>query len=108
MHTEVAPRGLLAQEIRSFDALALLVGLLKHGKFGRGSDTASVDLSSVAKAHREAFVEAYPEESVPPKGHWAFHLGPQLQRDGMTIDCFVGERHNKFVNLAAQAVTNTV
>ena len=58
LFTEVAPHGLLAQEIRSFDALALLVGLVKHCKFGRGSDTASVDLPRVAKSHRDAFVEA--------------------------------------------------
>ena len=105
--TEVAPRGHLAQEIRSYDALELLVGLVKNGKFGRHADTASVDLSNVAKAHQDAFVEAYPDARVPPKGHWQFHLGPQLQRDGMTIDCFVGERQNKLVKSCAQTIANT-
>ena len=105
--TEVTPRGHLAQEIQSYDALELLVGLVKNGKFGRHADTASVDLSNVAKAHQDAFVEAYPDARVPPKGHWQFHLGPQLQRDGMTIDCFVGERHNKLVKSCAQTIANT-
>ena len=66
--------------------------------------TASIVFSA---AHAAEFQAAYPSAGTVPKGHWGFHLAPQLLRDGLTIDCFVGERQNHLMKQCAESVSNT-
>ena len=82
---DVADNAALATVVgRTVDHFGGLDGLVNNGMFGLTVDTDSVDRSNVAKAHQDAFVEAYHDASAPPNGHWNFHVGPQLQRYGIT------------------------
>ena len=101
------PRGILEKEIRSFAALALIYAFVKEGKFGRDLRATASGLDAVFAEHAKRFNDAYPGAGVIPKGHWGFHLAPQLLRDGYSIDCFVGERQNSIMKDCAQSIKNT-
>ena len=94
--------------VRSFAALARVVGLLQRAKDGeRVGDELAVALYD----HAQVFHAAYGAAEgfrYPPKWHVARHIPSQIHRDGFLIDCFVCERYHTFIKLAADSVRNTV
>ena len=107
LESVVAPLNTLEAEIASFRAFALILALVKNGKFGRDIDRTAADLLEVFRQHAERFAEAYPDRNQLPKGHWGFHLARQLLRDGFILDCFTGERQNGLLKRTATTVLNT-
>ena len=107
LESVVAPLNTLEAEIASFRAFALILALVKNGKFGRDIDRTAADLLEVFRQHAERFAEAYPDRNQLPKGHWGFHLARQLLRDGFILDCFTGERQNGLLKRTATTVDNT-
>ena len=86
VHTGVAPRGLLAQEIRSFDALALLVGLVKMASSG-GVQTLLLLICRAWPKHTvRRLLRHTLRRACLRRGIGHFISGPQQERDGMTID----------------------
>ena len=72
----IAKAGKLLKEIRSFEALALVLELERRGK--EGVDV-SAELSDALVAHAKAFASAYPELAPKPKAHFVFHIPSQLR-----------------------------
>jgi hypothetical protein len=52
-------------------------------------------LQRLQEIHLEYFVQAYSEEKVRPKHHFAGHIEQQALEKGVLLDCFPGERKNK-------------
>ena len=52
-------------------------------------------LQRLQEIHLEYFVQAYSEEKVRPKHHFAGHIEQQALETGVLLDCFPGERKNK-------------
>jgi len=82
----------LHHKVESFAKLRSVVGLCKQAK---GGEVLSAQLADAVKAHARAFAIAYPEFGVKTKNHWVFHLPLQLERDGLLMDCFTGERKTR-------------
>ena len=100
----VAPLGLLADAIASFTALFDMVQLMCLGKSG-ATDKASFAVA--IERHARAFLKAYPNAEVKPKNHYIQHVPWQLERDGVVLDAFVGERKHQIINMHATSIKNT-
>lgn len=81
-----------------------MLTLIREAKQGELVGSA---LKEASKAHAQLFSAAYPTEAVKAKNHWAHHLGPQVMRDGLLLDCFVGERKNGTIKRQAADLKNT-
>lgn len=101
----VRPRGLLLEEAESYMLLGRMLELLRRGKDG---GNVHEHLATATKAHAEQFARAYPDAEVKPKNHYALHLPKQLERHGLILDAFVGERKNGMLKNIANDVKNTV
>ena len=91
--------------IDSFHACACCVALAKEGKSNADS---AAGLNSAMLRHAELKRVAYPEETYRAKDHWRFHIGDQLARDGLILDCFAGERMNRSFKRCAHEVCSSV
>ena len=100
----VSKTGKLALEIRSFEALALVLELIRRGK--EGCDV-STQLADAIIVHARAFASAYPELVPKPKAHYVYHIPMQLRRDGWIIDAFVGERKHIGIKSFGSDTKNT-
>ena len=100
----IAQTGKLVHEIKSFEALALVLELIRRGK--EGFDV-SADLEDALVAHAKAFANAYPELVPKPKARFVFHIWLQLRRDAWIIDAFVGERKHIGVKSVGNDIDNT-
>ena len=75
----------------------------------RGLGVTKHDMQSTAASHLIAWTAAYgePDSLAPkPKQHYALHLGEQLERDGLILDCFVLERKHLHPKAYAQLCRN--
>ena len=95
----------LHHKVESFANLHNLVDLCKRAK-GGGGQALSARLADAVKAHAQAFAIAYPDFPIKAKNHWAFHLPGQVERDGVLLDCFTGERKNQTIKQAANKMKN--
>ena len=87
--------GTLVRELESLRALALLCDLIERAK--KSGDVDGRELDAAASGHLAAFCAAYSKWSCKPKHHLVMHLGRQLRRDGLVLDCFVHERKHAAV-----------
>ena len=101
-HT-IAKSGKMVKEIASFEALAMVVYLIRRGKEGQD---VTAELADAIAAHSKAFQEAYLQDPKP-KSHYIHHLPAQLSRDGYVIDAFVGERKHIGVKAFGTSTQNT-
>lgn len=88
----------------SFDKLCHVLRLVSHIKLG---GHAADELAEALKSHALAFAKAYPEAACKPKNHYVQHVPGQVRRDGMLLDCFVGERKHGSLKRHADCVKNT-
>jgi hypothetical protein len=103
--TIIQPRGLLPDQISSFEALGAILLWVRRGKEGKPEPR---ELAAAARQHAKAFSKAYPATEGKPKNHFLHHLPSQIERDGMVLDAFVGERKHQLVKFLATNVDNTV
>jgi hypothetical protein len=87
--------GKLVRELESLRALALLCDLIARANKSGG--VGGRELGATASGHLAAFCAAYSKWSCKPKHHLVMHLGSQLRRDGLVLDCFVHERKHAAV-----------
>ena len=102
--TVVQKAGKLPKEAASFEALALVMELLRRGKEGY---PVSSELADAIANHSRLFALAYPDIDQKPKAHYAHHIAKQLRRDGWIIDAFVGERKHRPIKAMGSDITNT-
>ena len=85
--------------VDSFHACACCIALAKEGKFD-GAHAQRLDRAMVTHAEKKSI--AYPNDGHRAKDHWRFHLGDQMVRDGLILDCFAGERVNRAFKRCAE------
>ena len=90
--------------IDSFHACACCLALVKEGK-SVADDAIATQLDDAIVTHKEKKAIAYPGEHARAKDHWTLHIGDQMKRDKVTLDCFAGERVNRAFKNSAQQVT---
>ena len=96
----------IAKELASFEAMCACVDVLQKLKV---SPTPSLckELHRLQVEHLRLHVLAYgPVDHIRPKKHYAFHIGGQILRDGMLLDCFALERKHKAAKQLATTITN--
>ena len=59
------------------------------------------NLRAVIQEHGDAFGTAYPDAVCKPKNHFLDHVAEHLERDGIILDAFVGERKHQLVKLCS-------
>lgn len=97
--------GCLEQEINSFRALSAVSFLVRHGK---SSADHAARLRDACSAWAQATARAYPDAAKRShKAHWLHHIPTQLLRDGLVLDCFVGERNQGMFKEAVRTIANT-
>ena len=94
----------LKAAIDSYHACACCIALAKEGK--QGVDGAA-GLADAMLKHAEQKSVAYPNCRFRAKDHWRLHIGDQMARDGVVLDCFAGERVNRAFKRCAQEVCFT-
>ena len=104
LHSVVQPTNQLCDHVASYEALARVVSLTKMAKDGRGDPLL---LRRAAKLHGQMFAKAYPGQEVKPKDHFCHHISGQIQRDGLLVDAFTGERKNGMIKRVAADLKNT-
>jgi len=100
----VLPLGLLVPEIRSYSALGRVLNLICMGKAGQPLHQA---LKVALREHAKLCGAAYDVADFKPKNHYVHHIPLQLRRDGLIVDCFVGERKNAFMKAMAKNILRT-
>ena len=100
--TELSKEPALAREIASLVALCRELDMVQSCKFGAPMNVA--EQQQAASQHLEKFCDAYGEEAVKPKHHYANHIP---RNDIRTLDCFLHERENKNVRAIASSIQNT-
>jgi len=104
LFTVIAPMGLLAPQIASYEALGRVLTLVRLGKEGEAVHN---HLAEAIAAHARLFAVAYPRVDFKPKHHYAHHVPDQLRRHGIILDAFVGERKHSSIKQCATAIENT-
>ena len=99
LYRVVAPTGAIADEVRAFAALCDVLAQVRRSKEGKAT---AVELREAVERHARAFNASYAD--AKPKNHYALHVPLQYQRDGVVLDCFVGERKNGTIKRAAASV----
>ena len=94
----------LPNQIASYAALGVILGLYQKGKCG--VDVAD-ELASAIKAHSTLFEAAYSYLEFMPKHHWLAHVPQQMRRHHVILDAFVGERRHNIVKTCAADIKHT-
>ena len=97
--------GRLDLEHQSFDWLCSVLDMLLAAKMQRCPNPR--DITTAMERHVACFKAAYGEDECKPKHHLSFHVPQQFIRDGMLLDCWTGERHNKMIKAECQKMLNT-
>lgn len=100
----VRPRGIMGEQILSYEELGTVLDCIRRGKAG---EAVHPQLARIVELHLLHCKAAYPEESFKPKNHYLHHIPLQLARDGVIIDAFVGERKNGVVKRLSSDIQNT-
>jgi hypothetical protein len=91
-------------QIASYAKLGRVMHLVSLGK---QSVQCGTELQIAIQAHGEAFGKAYPDFAWKPKNHFIHHVPKQVDRDGLLLDAFVGERKHQLIKAEATVVKNT-
>jgi hypothetical protein len=92
-------------QIASYAKLGRVMQLVSLGK---QSVQCGTDLQLAIQAHGEAFGTAYPDFAWKPKNHFTHHVPRQIDRDGLILDAFVGERKHQLIKAEASVIKNTL
>ena len=105
LHVVVSNMGLgVGKQVESYEKLGRVLAIVRLGKEG---DVTGAELRLALREHGDAFEKAYPEYTAKPKDHWVHHIPSHVERDGLILDAFVGERKHQRIKAAALAVKNT-
>ena len=100
----IQPTGRLRAQIDSYMALGRVLALYRQGKMGKD---VSLEFGNAISSHADLYAAAYPESEFRPKNHFLHHVAMDLHRNGLIIDCFVGERRHGLIKKCASDVANT-
>jgi hypothetical protein len=92
-------------QIASYEKLGRIMHYIRLGK-DRGM--CGLNLRAAIHEHGDAFDTAYPDAVWKPKNHFIHHVPEHLERDGIILDAFVGERKHQVVKLCAANIKHTV
>ena len=91
----------VTQDIQTASLLRVrdILGMCQRLKLGELPVNAesTATFTAVVHAHHAALQAAYGPEIMVPKHHFLHHLGPQILRDGMVLDCFPVERKHRLL-----------
>lgn len=88
-------------QISSYEKLGRV---MYHIRVGKESGMHGPQLRAAIQEHGDAFDKAYPDAKWKPKNHFVHHVPDHLDRDGIVLDAFVGERKHQLVKLCAQNI----
>jgi hypothetical protein len=91
-------------QISSYEKLGRV---MYHIRVGKESGMHGQQLRAAIQEHGDAFDKAYPDAKWKPKNHFVQHVPDHLDRDGIILDAFVGERKHQLVKMCAQNIRNT-
>ena len=99
----IKPKGLLPEQIASFQALADVVKQLQKMKLlSSVPDSAADELQRLMELHFDAFKVAYDTDKIVPKHHYSMHIPSQVKWLGIVVDTFVTERKHRLAKEVAE------
>ena len=106
--TVIEPTGNFRNELASFYGMCDIIRLLQ--KLKRQMPPAVADISMLKQLQRTQLmncIQAYGEDTIKPKHHYSLHVGDQLLKHGLLVDCFVLERKHRATKRAANLIENS-
>ena len=103
MERHFIDRAPIADEVKAFLSAAAVADELESAKFGRSN---CCRLEQAVACHLADHEAAYGRAAVLPKHHAMMHVPSQVRRDGMFLDCFVGEREHNSVKPLCREIRN--